>query len=187
MNCQICQKKEATVHFTEIIGDKIIKLHLCEECAQKKGIGMNASFALGDFLSTLTDSEVAAKEEEKLTCPQCGLNLAKFRQEGRLGCGQCYRTFEKTLITLIKAIHKNERHTGKGCPGVPAKSTSEDSRILKRKLEKAVEIEDFEKAARLRDLIKKTEKKSAAKGSAKTRKRKKPRGRPAKGPGGDPR
>lgn len=155
MKCQVCQKKESTVHFTEIIGDKIIKLHLCEECAKKKGIGMDASFALGDFLSILTDSEIVAEEEEKLSCPQCGLNLEKFRKEGRLGCGQCYRTFEKTLVTLIKSIHKSDHHTGKSRPAPAAGKPGRDVGVLKQSLQKAVADEEFEKAARLRDLIKK--------------------------------
>ena len=30
MFCEVCGKKEATVHLTEIINDKVTKLNLCE-------------------------------------------------------------------------------------------------------------------------------------------------------------
>jgi protein arginine kinase activator len=156
VKCQVCQEREATVHFTEIVDDKIIKLHLCEECAKKKGIGIKAGFALSDFLSTLTEAEIT-EEEAVLKCPQCGMTLENFRKEGRLGCGQCYETFEKTLTALIKTLHKGSHHTGKIPAGRSAIESGPDPTALKRELQKAVKNEEYEKAARLRDRIKKLE------------------------------
>ena len=57
MNCDVCGKGDATVHLTEIIDNKITKLHLCEECARKKGAEMEEHFGLSDLLAGLADFE----------------------------------------------------------------------------------------------------------------------------------
>ena len=161
MNCQICQKKEATVHFTEIDGDKMVKLHLCEECAKKKGIGIDASFALTNFLGTLSEGEVV-NEEVLVTCPQCGMSLKDFRTEGRLGCGRCYETFKKTLGALIKTLHKCDHHCGKAFEKAPAANKPAAAfSTLQLALKEAVEKEQYEKAAGIRDQIKKAKNRTA--------------------------
>jgi protein-arginine kinase activator protein McsA len=38
MLCSICKAKTATVHLTDIMGDKVRKTDLCEECAKNKGV-----------------------------------------------------------------------------------------------------------------------------------------------------
>ena len=65
MICDLCKKKKANVHLTEIINDEVTELHLCEDCAKKKSAEMNQSFSIADLLSGLVDfpiEEVAKKE-----------------------------------------------------------------------------------------------------------------------------
>lgn len=163
MLCDVCGKKEATVHLTEIINDQMTKLHLCEECAKKKGAEMEEHFGLADLLAGLADldTSISTTKERKLKCPSCGLTYSDFKKLGKLGCGQCYETFKSYLVPLFKRIHGSEIHVGKmpGKKGRHPKLKKIDIEELKRHLKRAVELEEFEEAARLRDEIKKHERK----------------------------
>jgi len=164
MVCNICGKSQATVHLTEIIDEQITELHLCEECAQKKGAQMESHFGLSDLLAGLADLGTQfnkAKTEPKLKCPKCGLTYEDFKKVGRLGCGECYNAFKEALVPLLKRIHGSTQHCGKS-PKKIAKAVKarNDLDVLKEKLQKAVQKEDFEEAAKLRDKIKEIEKKN---------------------------
>ncbi len=163
MLCDICGKKEATVHITEIINEKMAKLHLCEECAKEKGAEMEEHFGLSDLLAGLTDlgANIEPEMMDTVKCNFCGFTYRDFKKMGRLGCSECYEAFKKQLAPLLKRIHGADRHVGK-VPLMIGK-TVKDSRSLqdlKMKMEKAIQTEDFEEAARLRDQIKELEKKS---------------------------
>jgi protein arginine kinase activator len=166
MKCDACHGREATVHLTEIINNKVTKLHLCEQCAREKSQEMEEHFGLADLLSGLADLVPVAEKKEKIAaetgikCPACGFTFQNFRKMGRLGCPNCYETFKEQLSPLLRKIHGSDRHTGK----LPVKKTAPRGKgtllsDLKTKLEKAIELEEFEEAARLRDQIKALEKK----------------------------
>lgn len=170
MLCEICGKKEATVHLTEIVNDKMTKLHLCEECAKEKGSEMEEHFGLNDLLAGLADLGATIEPEmmETIKCPACGFTYQDFKKVGRLGCGECYEAFKKHLAPLLKRIHGADRHVGK-VPLMVGK-TVKDTRTLqelKMRLEKAIQTEEFEEAARLRDQIKELEKTQKAQNEAK--------------------
>lgn len=163
MVCNICGKNQATVHLTEIIDDQITELHLCEECAQKKGAQMESHFGLSDLLAGLADLGTQfnkTKTDIKLKCPRCGLTYEDFKKVGRLGCGECYNAFKEALVPLLKRIHGSTQHCGKS-PRKIAKTVKarNDLETLKEKLQKAIQKEDFEEAAKLRDKIRESEKK----------------------------
>ena len=116
MMCDICGKIEATVHLTEIVNDKMTKLHLCEECAKEKGAEMEEHFGLSDLLAGLADLGATAEPSsiiESIKCPSCGFTYQDFKKVGRLGCGDCYEAFKKHLAPLLKRIHGADRHVGK--------------------------------------------------------------------------
>nr|MBU1328505.1 UvrB/UvrC motif-containing protein [Candidatus Omnitrophota bacterium] len=164
MVCNICGKSQATVHLTEIIDEQITELHLCEECAQKKGAQMESHFGLSDLLAGLADLGTQfnkTKTEPKLKCPKCGLTYEDFKKVGRLGCGECYNVFKEALVPLLKRIHGSTQHYGKS-PKKIAKivKSKNELDVLKEKLQKAIQKEDFEEAAKLRDKIKELEKKN---------------------------
>lgn len=166
MKCEICGKKEATVHLTEIVNDQMTKLNLCEDCAREKGTQMEEHFGLSELLSGLTDMGTAVEPEVAITtkCQNCGLTYQNFRKIGRLGCSECYETFKKELSPLLKRIHGADRHIGK--VSLRGGKTVKDTRTLqdlKVQLEKAIQMEEFEEAAKLRDRIRDFEKKSKAK------------------------
>ncbi|KPK97047.1 MAG: hypothetical protein AMJ95_11130 [Omnitrophica WOR_2 bacterium SM23_72] len=165
MLCDVCSKNPATVHLTEIIDDQINELHLCEECARQKSAAMEQQFGLSSLLAGMAEVEKpAAKEKESagIKCPNCQLTYADFKRIGRLGCGECYTAFKRFLAPLLKRIHGSNQHFGKS-PSKAAKATVRrklDLGELRDKLQRAIETEAFEEAARIRDQIKELDKKA---------------------------
>jgi protein arginine kinase activator len=157
MMCCVCKEREATVHLTQITGDKMQKVDLCEACAKTKGVNDPTGFSLADLLLGLGASqeiEQAAGGAE-LKCPRCGFTQADFKKAGRLGCAECYRTFAEALGGLLKTMHKGTRHVGKVPEALrQSRDLSDRLRVLQEKLAKAIAAEDFEEAAILRDEIK---------------------------------
>lgn len=159
MQCCVCNEKEAKVHLTQIVGDKMQKVDLCEECAKQKGVNDPAGFSLADLLLGLG----ASQEMEQvagggdLKCPHCGFTQADFKKAGRLGCSDCYETFAEGLEGLLKSMHKGIKHVGKAPQSLQqSRDLSEKLKSLQKKLDKAVADEDFETAAVVRDEIKTT-------------------------------
>lgn len=163
MLCDICNKNPATVHLTEIVDNQMNELHLCEECARQKSAQMEQKFGLSDLLTGMMEFEKHAKkdpEQEALKCSNCGLTYPDFRKIGRLGCGDCYIAFKKYLGPLLKKIHGSSMHFGKApIKTIKLSKKKNDMQDLRLRLQKAVESEAFEDAARLRDQIKELEKK----------------------------
>jgi len=157
MLCDICKKNIAKVHLTQMDKGETKKVDLCEECAKAKGIDDPTNFSLADILLGLG----AAQEMEQaspgveLRCPHCGFTQAEFKKTGRFGCAECYQTFAEGLETLLKTMHKGTRHLGKVPQGLRLSHQLEDQLgRLQQKLEKAVQEENFEQAAQVRDEIK---------------------------------
>jgi len=174
MTCDICGKKKATVHLTEIVDGQMSEMHLCEECARQKSTQMEQQFGLADLLAGLSDTGKAAavKEGEKngLKCSRCGLPYEDFRKFGRLGCSGCYMSFKEHLAGLLRKIHGSNKYMGKTPSGYQENQTaalpesgvallpSDDLSELKKQLHAAIAAEDFEKAAQIRDKIRNMEK-----------------------------
>lgn len=163
MLCDICKENEATVHFSQVVGEKVRKIDICETCAKAKGLTDPASISvLGDMLGEFAGEQMPA-EAESLRCPACGFTLASFKKTGRLGCGACYQTFEGGLKSLLKAMHKGERHIGK-VPGKAsaARDLTEQVKELEQELQRAIADERYENAALIRDKIRAVESKMKA-------------------------
>jgi protein arginine kinase activator len=162
MLCQKCGKNEAKVQFTNIEDKKKQVLNLCLECAQEAGYenSVSSGSMVGSFLAgIIPDSATAsAKSLPKLKCSGCGLTYAEFGRNGQLGCSRCYGTFFDHLKDLLRRIHGSTQHVGK----VPRSSREKfiarrELNKLQQQMKKAIEKEDFEKAAGLRDQIRKLE------------------------------
>ena len=155
MMCQNCGKKHATVHLTEINGDEKIERHLCEDCAQDITAHMPKSFNPAEFLTSLI-SQVAPeiKEMATTTCDKCGLSYLEFRSQGRLGCANDYDAFEAGLAPILEKIHGSSQHKGKSPKQTHAGAEQQTTVVLLRQeLEEAVAVEDYERAAVLRDRL----------------------------------
>jgi len=158
--CQSCKKQPATVHLTDILpGGEKRERHLCEQCAAHEEVMPKATQAhvpLDELLAGLVVGKAAIQQLAELKCPHCGLTFVEFRQNGLLGCPRDYDAFEKALVPLIERAHEGSSHHIGKVPrrlGTP-RPTENDLIRLKRRLAKAVEEEQYEEAARLRDKIK---------------------------------
>lgn len=161
MVCMICKENEAKVHLTQVLGGKLKKVDLCENCAKEKGVDDPMGFSLADLLMGLGASQELAQGAAgvETACPKCGFTQADFKKSGRLGCAECYQHFSEGLQSMLKGMHKGLRHTGKA-PHEPREGKPLTKRaralqqLLQTQLEAAVATEDYEEAARLRDEIK---------------------------------
>ncbi len=167
MLCDDCKKKEATIQITQIIDNQKMTLNLCQKCAEKRGFSSpfaGVPFPLAEFLSSMISpmpsgsgagKKSVPKPEKELKCPSCGMTLTQFAQRGRLGCGSCYKTFRVQLKDLLRKIHGSDRHRGKipNLPGAQMECLKEE-RKLQEELKKAIDDENFEMAAAIRDKIK---------------------------------
>jgi protein arginine kinase activator len=156
--CDVCKERPATVHYTEIVNNKLRKLNLCEQCAREKGLGVTAHFGVAEILKGLTESQQQEASEPERTCDFCGLTFTRFRKTGRLGCPHCYETFRDELEPIPSDVHKKTEHVGKS-PSATAMidTTTKQLSELNRELMQAVENEEYERAAQLRDQIKQLE------------------------------
>jgi protein arginine kinase activator len=162
MLCIVCKQNEAKVHLTQIVGDKMQKVDLCEDCAKNKGVNDPAGFSLADLLLGLGASQELERGGggEEIRCPNCGFTQADFKKAGRLGCSECYVTFAEGLESLLKTMHKGVRHVGKVPQALrQGRDLTNQLRLLQKRLDKAIHEEDFENAASLRDEIKLTREK----------------------------
>lgn len=182
MLCDRCQKRDAKILYTEIINGVKKEQHLCEECAadytsfQMEKPILNSDLTLGDLLSTLldgytaTDKKKTGEETPTIICSNCGTSYEEFLKTGRFGCSQCYRSFntDGQLGKTLKGIQGAEIHTGKRPKGFVTAGTDRrfkdftEAEKLSLKLQEAIEKEEFEEAARLRDLIKQMKKEEAS-------------------------
>lgn len=158
IKCQSCGENPATVHLTEIVGGEKREKHLCEQCAAGEGISTGkAPVSLNEWLTSfvMQQSGGAGGKSSNAACGNCGLTFDEFRQRGLLGCPECYESFEEQLTPLLERAHENVTyHLGKTPTKVDKGQRKQYELIdLRRKLRTAVETEDYEQAAQLRDRI----------------------------------
>lgn len=167
MYCQECKQKPATVFLTQMANGKKTEMHLCEECAAKKGgiiFDMDNQFSVSNLLGTLLGKnynlQAITPSANVKQCPNCKMSLQDISQTGKLSCAECYTVFEKEMEPTLRRIHGNSRHIGK-IPVRGGEKVLVKNRIakLKSQLHKAIANEEYEKAAEIRDCIKDMQKK----------------------------
>lgn len=165
MLCDICHKNEASIHIQEIVNGQKKSMHLCSSCAAAKqeseGLDLGP-FNLAGLLYKLSgsgpdiqDESAHGNETELLTCPVCQWDESRLRAAGKLGCENCYKVFDELLSGALKNMHRGLSHLGKH----PAGKSNElcklhsDLAKLQKRLAQAVELEEYEDAAQIRDSI----------------------------------
>lgn len=171
--CQKCNEKPANVKFTKIENGKVIEFQLCQDCAEEislfkhKKIDEDVKIALSNILSGLLN--IQKKEEEpssvppkykELICKNCGLPYESFHKTFLLGCSECYESFNDNLIPIIRKIHGSIENKGKVPSGQKRfLEISKKINDLRQQLDDAIEMEDYEIAAGIRDKIRELEQK----------------------------
>jgi len=164
MMCERCGQRQAAVHITEIINGQKNESHLCEVCAGEMQQQQGYSYVvppiqLHHFLASLLSHSVSEGQKQQpassgRVCDKCGATEEQIASQGLLGCGECYPFFADRVQPLLRKIHGSTWHTGK----VPERTGGRARLIkeisgLKKELKDAVEKEEFEIAAQLRDKI----------------------------------
>lgn len=171
MLCEHCKKNEATIHFREATDGQTREIHLCADCARLLGYGQAGSpppypFAdmsngWQDFLGSLFSQAMPAQGPRGKVCDFCGTTFEEFAKTAMAGCPHCYRAFYNELLPSVERIHGKTHHVGK----VPHSASREvlrrrqqaDARRqiddMKRRLDEAVQAQEYEQAAVLRDRI----------------------------------
>lgn len=156
MLCQNCQRSDATTHIKRIVNGEAAEIHLCAECARNLGVadvfpGMGG---MGLFRDMLSAADIKRVGEKVLRCEICGFTFDDISRTGRPGCPNCYRIFGEKLRPSLQKIHGRAIHKGK-IPAAANEDTLKEHKIsqLKIKLNEAIDEQNFERAAQLRDEI----------------------------------
>ena len=160
MKCQICHQREANIVFTKIVNNEKKVMHICVECAHKKGL----TIEIGSHSSVSGIHEVplpqgndefhSEAEIPDITCERCGTRFIEFRKTGFFGCERCHEVFGDQMDDILKQIHGAAVHDGK----TPSSSKRDPElkkhlRTLRMRLKRCIGSEDYERAAELRDKI----------------------------------
>ncbi len=160
MLCEKCGKYPATTHYKQVINGQESEMHLCSRCAGEEGV---YGFEMPDLFSAVFGTPIA---ENVKICPTCKTSFDEIIKSGRVGCGDCYKYFEKELMQSIFGMHGHTKHIG-ATPKITedikktdnAENNQDNAKItnLKKDLEKAIKEERYEDAAKIRDKIRDVE------------------------------
>lgn len=168
MLCQNCQKHEATTHIKRVINGEATESHLCEGCARKLGYnGFFDDFSLSIpniFSSFFGDSALMLSNAKSERCEKCQSSFDDIIKTGMVGCADCYETFYDRLLPSIQRIHGRAKHAGKVPLITKATAKKEEAKKemtaeekiqqLEEEMKIAIETQNFEQAAVIRDNIK---------------------------------
>ena len=162
MLCQDCGQRPASVQLSQTAKGKKEQLYLCDLCAQQFQ-GQVANSFWDSFPGSLlpgpsmfgypATTSPSRPQKTGLICPSCGETEEELRKTGLLGCQTCYETFAVFLDPVFRRVQGHTRHLSASEEEGPAKEAD----VLREKLELAVQSEDYEEAARLRDQIRQLE------------------------------
>lgn len=164
MLCEKCKKNPATTHIRKSVNGVQEEWILCSQCAKEMGYDQ-LSFFKGGLLGSLFSGELSGKTAaDALRCPCCGISFEEIAKSGEVGCADCYQFFRGRLTPTIEKLHGKAGHLGK----VPRRKQEEQKPVekeqepnplakLKEELARAIEAQEFEQAAVLRDKIKEME------------------------------
>ena len=154
MLCEICKKRQATVRYRENINGKVTEKFLCADCAKSSGYYDKMSMFEPSFINPaeFITSVFEPQRVQRVVCKGCGTTSEDFRETGYLGCSECYRTFADLVMPMVRRVQGGVQHVGKS-PSKPTAGLTEREK-LELKLKQAVENEEYEEAARIRDQIK---------------------------------
>ena len=162
MVCQNCERSEATTHIKRVVNGETAETHLCADCAAHLGYGdffSGFGLNLGEILGGILDNGLTEQKQAKtVRCPKCGCSFEDIVRDGKLGCAQCYSTFYDKLLPSLQRIHGRIEHDGKISESAGESTKKKDPlEQLREELNAAIEEQNFEQAAKLRDKIKEME------------------------------
>ena len=170
MLCENCKKNSATVHMKGLLNGAKTELHLCQECSFNM-VNMQMPMSLENIFKGILESvqsigpvtmgQVPNRPVTRKApgpCTVCALSYEQFKTTGKLGCEACYMAFPKEIVALFKNVQGSSHHEGKFPKRVGTQFRQQrEVDKLRSTLKKAVDEENYEEAARLRDQIRNLE------------------------------
>ncbi len=169
MLCEKCHENNATLYVNEYINGKVKGAYLCNKCAKMQGnISDFTQPMFGNLLSGILEIALGSHEksipaqqakQEEVVCSNCKMTASEFRKGGRFGCRVCYESFERILQDVLTKIQPSNEHVGKVPKRLePLMAVRREIENLNQQLKQAIQLEEYEQAATLRDAIKELEK-----------------------------
>jgi len=163
MLCEICQKNMVEKKIQFMLGGTAKELNVCSQCSEKYEV-QNPFSGLPDALTVLMLDKMVKSLAPEMTakelaqrCKKCGATMLRFRQTGTFGCPECYHTFKELIAALLIRIHGSSKHIGSRPLRKRRITASIDTAEVKNQLALAIQNENYEKAAELRDLLRDAE------------------------------
>ncbi len=152
--CEICNKADSQIEISVFVEQDLVQLHICEDCATDCRLDFEAleHGTVPDFLEHVLAMDKSCKGEEidgELACPECGMTAEEIEVTEQVGCSLCYTIFKDILAEKLPESRHRTVHVGKEVTDQPEESILS----LQKKLQAAVEREEYEQAAVLRDRI----------------------------------
>ena len=172
MLCENCQKNTAVVHMQGFVNGAKTELHLCQECSFNM-VNMEMPISMENIMKGILESVQSLgpinlgqlpiqgfpqTRQAPGPCKVCNLTYEEFKAKGKLGCEACYQAFPQAIIALFKNVQGGAHHEGK----FPKRSGQQirqrrEADKLRASLKKAIDEENYEKAALIRDQIRSLE------------------------------
>lgn len=154
MLCRNCGRNDATIHLKRIINGEATEINLCSVCGKALGItdGFPVFLPVSGFSGSLFSER--GYVQTGVVCEKCGFTFDDIVRTGMPGCPECYRVFGDKLASAVRKIHGRSKYCGK-IPGGADEETRREHKInlLKAELNAAIDEQNFERAALLRDEI----------------------------------
>ena len=159
MLCEKCQLREGAISVKKLQNGILSEVMLCESCLkEEEQYELETPFSANHFISSIIESVQASALKvnyiKTTSCSKCGMTYGLFREIGRFGCSQCYETFEDRIDGVIVKFHGSNNHKGK-TPLVNEAlyELKKELNQYQLQLKEAVDIENYELAAKCRDTI----------------------------------
>ncbi|MEM6885688.1 MAG: UvrB/UvrC motif-containing protein [Verrucomicrobiota bacterium] len=157
MECNFCHSQEATIFLSQIFKGEIIKLDLCEACAKKLEVTDVQGVAVNELIDKIKLIQEESRHDAEQVCSCCDMSLDEMKKRGQLGCPECYDAFGEAVSSILQENQKGKLHSGKIPKGMETLAQQSRRDLLELDLQRAVESENFEQAARLRDELNQSE------------------------------
>lgn len=159
MSCEKCGKENGIIYVTRLSDGVLREVQLCENCFREESQVevseiQSANHMLSALLDAVTQSPLQVGWIKTTSCSRCGMTYGLFRELGKMGCSECYQTFGSRIETALQNWHGHKVHRGKSpYRNLETQSVKIKRQAMQEQLSKAVKEENFEEAARLRDLL----------------------------------
>jgi protein arginine kinase activator len=147
MKCQNCGNNNAVFHYQANINGRKIEQHLCADCAEKAGLSEDNFFG-GDIFDTMLSNFFSGfSMPSRSFFPEFGRVMIPVMSFPRIEFAVKKDEADEEKVTADKtAVEKDE-----------VMSRRREANLLREQLRAAVDSEEFEKAAELRDKIRELE------------------------------